>query len=135
MNRLEDEIRACEQALQRNPRDADALLRLSGLLVKKGDRDAAAGCLWRAAHLCDEGGVAAEAVGLLKQALRLNPRRLDILDDLAKHHAEAGERIEALRCLEKLLEARAFGHDAAATVDVLGRIRKLEPMWRPKQVV
>jgi len=132
MNRIDDEIRACEQALLRNPRDADVLLRLSGLFVKKGDRDAAAGCLWRAANLCHEGGVAAEAIGLLKQALRLNPRRLDILDDLARTLANAGERNQAINCLERLLDARAFAHDAASTVDVLTRIRLLDPSWKAK---
>lgn len=135
MPRLEDEILALEQALARNPRDAAALRRLSGLLQKKGERGAAAGCLQRLAHLYDEGGVRQEAVAVLRQAVRLEPRRLDLLDDLARHCVSLGERDQALAALERLAEGHARCEDPASLVEVLQRIRALDLGWRPPRAV
>jgi tetratricopeptide (TPR) repeat protein len=128
---LDEEIQACEAALQRNPRDAEALLRLSGLWLRKGDARNAAGCLVRAAHLYDEGGIAREAIVLLKQAARLEPHRPDVLEDLARHHLALGEKAEAVSVLARLADVRARGEDAAALLEVLARIRQLDPTWKP----
>ena len=96
-----DEIR---HALRANPKDERQLQKLGGLQLRMGLKNGAIDAYLLACQSYCDDGFYQKAVGVYKQALRIDNKRYDILEMLGDAYADANKKKEALKQYQALVE-------------------------------
>jgi len=120
--RLEEAVRACEEFLEKEPRNPDTYKRLADLYGRMGDRARKVEVLGRLARFCDEAGETDEALAARESIREIEPGNIPNLLALGESYLRAGRPGEAVAVWREAFEtATRIGHEKKA-VEIAERI-------------
>lgn len=119
-----DEIR---HALRANPQDERQLQKLGELQLRMGLKNGAIDAYLLACQSYCDDGFYQKAVGVYKQALRVDNKRYDILEMLGDAYADANKKKEALKQYQALVELHLKENRSKEAFRLFDKMEELDP--------